>query len=89
MSVTSGWAWGDATPEEYSEQARLCKSTDHAEGFRTFQEKREPKLTGEWACQDRRNPAVNFRSASCWPQRSRPVYLRPWQMRSSGRRPGQ
>jgi hypothetical protein len=26
MSVTSGWAWGDATPEEYSEQARIARA---------------------------------------------------------------
>jgi enoyl-CoA hydratase/carnithine racemase len=36
----------DAMDEENSEQARLCKSDDYAEGFRAFQEKREPKFTG-------------------------------------------
>ncbi|MET3165332.1 UNVERIFIED_ORG: enoyl-CoA hydratase/carnithine racemase [Arthrobacter sp. UYEF10] len=36
----------DAMAEENAEQARLCKSADYAEGFRAFQEKREPKFTG-------------------------------------------
>jgi len=35
-----------AMHEENEEQARLCKSDDYAEGFRAFQEKREPKFTG-------------------------------------------
>ncbi len=32
--------------EENAEQARLCTTDDYAEGFRAFQEKREPKFTG-------------------------------------------
>lgn len=36
----------DAMTEENAEQARLCKTDDYAEGFRAFQEKREPKFTG-------------------------------------------
>ena len=36
----------DAMAEENAEQARLCKTDDYAEGFRAFQEKREPKFTG-------------------------------------------
>ncbi len=32
--------------EENAEQARLCSTDDYAEGFRAFQEKREPKFTG-------------------------------------------
>jgi hypothetical protein len=32
--------------EENAEQARLCKSVDYAEGFRAFQEKREPQFKG-------------------------------------------
>ncbi|MBE4717487.1 enoyl-CoA hydratase/isomerase family protein [Pseudarthrobacter sp. AB1] len=36
----------EAMAEENAEQARLCKSADYAEGFRAFQEKREPKFTG-------------------------------------------
>jgi 2-(1,2-epoxy-1,2-dihydrophenyl)acetyl-CoA isomerase len=36
----------DAMAEENAEQARLCKSADYAEGFRAFQEKREPKFKG-------------------------------------------
>jgi hypothetical protein len=67
MSVTSGWACGDAMTEEYSEQARLRKSTDYAEFFRASQEKREPKFTRDGDCQNRRNPGVNFRSGNCWP----------------------
>ena len=35
-----------AMQEENDEQARLCKTEDYAEGFRAFQEKREPKFTG-------------------------------------------
>ncbi|WP_457946060.1 enoyl-CoA hydratase/isomerase family protein [Pseudarthrobacter sp. alpha12b] len=34
-----------AMQEENEEQARLCKTDDYAEGFRAFQEKREPKFT--------------------------------------------
>jgi 2-(1,2-epoxy-1,2-dihydrophenyl)acetyl-CoA isomerase len=36
----------EAMEEENAEQARLCKSDDYAEGFRAFQEKREPKFQG-------------------------------------------
>lgn len=36
-----------AMQEENEEQARLCKTEDYAEGFRAFQEKREPKFTGK------------------------------------------
>jgi 2-(1,2-epoxy-1,2-dihydrophenyl)acetyl-CoA isomerase len=36
----------DAMAEENAEQARLCKTDDYAEGFRAFQEKREPKFKG-------------------------------------------
>ncbi|WP_458781209.1 enoyl-CoA hydratase/isomerase family protein [Arthrobacter sp. D3-16] len=36
----------EAMQEENAEQARLCKTDDYAEGFRAFQEKREPKFTG-------------------------------------------
>ena len=36
----------DAMEEENSEQARLCKTQDYAEGFRAFQEKREPRFRG-------------------------------------------
>lgn len=36
----------DAMEEENSEQARLCKTDDYAEGFRAFQEKRNPEFTG-------------------------------------------
>ena len=32
--------------EENTEQARLCKTDDYAEGFRAFQEKREPQFRG-------------------------------------------
>lgn len=32
--------------EENTEQARLCKTVDYAEGFRAFQEKRSPIFTG-------------------------------------------
>jgi enoyl-CoA hydratase/carnithine racemase len=32
--------------EENTEQARLCKTDDYAEGFRAFQEKREPRFGG-------------------------------------------
>jgi 2-(1,2-epoxy-1,2-dihydrophenyl)acetyl-CoA isomerase len=35
-----------AMQEENAEQARLCKTDDYAEGFRAFQEKREPRFTG-------------------------------------------
>jgi 2-(1,2-epoxy-1,2-dihydrophenyl)acetyl-CoA isomerase len=37
----------DAMAEENEEQARLCKTEDYAEGFRAFQEKRTPALSGE------------------------------------------
>jgi 2-(1,2-epoxy-1,2-dihydrophenyl)acetyl-CoA isomerase len=36
----------DAMEEENAEQARLCKTDDYAEGFRAFQEKRNPEFTG-------------------------------------------
>lgn len=36
----------EAIQEENAEQARLCTTDDYAEGFRAFQEKREPKFTG-------------------------------------------
>ncbi|WP_461172300.1 enoyl-CoA hydratase/isomerase family protein [Arthrobacter sp. Z1-9] len=36
----------EAMTEENEEQARLCKTDDYAEGFRAFQEKREPQFTG-------------------------------------------
>ena len=36
----------DAMEEENAEQARLCKTADYAEGFRAFQEKRNPEFTG-------------------------------------------
>ena len=36
----------DAMQEENAEQARLCKTDDYAEGFRAFQEKREPQFRG-------------------------------------------
>ncbi|MDR7160102.1 enoyl-CoA hydratase/isomerase family protein [Arthrobacter sp. BE255] len=36
----------DAMAEENAEQARLCKTDDYAEGFRAFQEKRNPEFTG-------------------------------------------
>ena len=36
----------EAMQEENEEQAGLCKTDDYAEGFRAFQEKREPKFTG-------------------------------------------
>ncbi|MET3165133.1 UNVERIFIED_ORG: enoyl-CoA hydratase/carnithine racemase [Arthrobacter sp. UYEF10] len=36
----------DAMAEENSEQAGLCKTDDYAEGFRAFQEKREPVFGG-------------------------------------------
>ncbi|MEJ1194023.1 enoyl-CoA hydratase/isomerase family protein [Pseudarthrobacter sp. CCNWLW207] len=36
----------DAMKEENAEQARLCKTDDYAEGFRAFQEKRNPEFTG-------------------------------------------
>ena len=36
----------DAMAEENAEQARLCKTDDYAEGFRAFQEKREPVFEG-------------------------------------------
>lgn len=36
----------EAMQEENAEQARLCTTDDYAEGFRAFQEKREPKFTG-------------------------------------------
>jgi enoyl-CoA hydratase/carnithine racemase len=36
----------EAMQEENAEQARLCKTADYAEGFRAFQEKREPQFTG-------------------------------------------
>ena len=36
----------DAMEEENSEQARLCKTDDYAEGFRAFQEKRTPVFNG-------------------------------------------
>ncbi|RDV09370.1 enoyl-CoA hydratase/isomerase family protein [Arthrobacter sp. RT-1] len=35
----------EAMQEENTEQARLCKTDDYAEGFRAFQEKREPKFS--------------------------------------------
>ncbi|MET3175492.1 UNVERIFIED_ORG: enoyl-CoA hydratase/carnithine racemase [Arthrobacter sp. UYCu721] len=36
----------DAMAEENAEQARLCGTADYAEGFKAFQEKREPKFSG-------------------------------------------
>jgi len=36
----------EAMAEENTEQARLCKTDDYAEGFRAFQEKREPQFRG-------------------------------------------
>ncbi|WP_163167331.1 enoyl-CoA hydratase/isomerase family protein [Arthrobacter sp. Alg241-R88] len=36
----------EAMAEENAEQARLCKTDDYAEGFRAFQEKREPQFRG-------------------------------------------
>jgi 2-(1,2-epoxy-1,2-dihydrophenyl)acetyl-CoA isomerase len=36
----------EAMAEENTEQARLCKTDDYAEGFRAFQEKREPQFGG-------------------------------------------
>ncbi|MET3707849.1 enoyl-CoA hydratase/carnithine racemase [Arthrobacter sp. UYEF6] len=36
----------DAMAEENTEQARLCKTADYAEGFRAFQEKRTPAFKG-------------------------------------------
>jgi 2-(1,2-epoxy-1,2-dihydrophenyl)acetyl-CoA isomerase len=36
----------DSMAEENAEQARLCKSSDYAEGFRAFQEKRTPVFNG-------------------------------------------
>lgn len=36
----------DAMAEETTEQARLCKSADYAEGFLAFQEKRAPVFKG-------------------------------------------
>ncbi|MET3204575.1 UNVERIFIED_ORG: enoyl-CoA hydratase/carnithine racemase [Arthrobacter sp. UYEF13] len=36
----------NAMAEENTEQARLCKSADYAEGFRAFQEKRTPAFKG-------------------------------------------
>ncbi|MEV7572187.1 enoyl-CoA hydratase/isomerase family protein [Pseudarthrobacter sp. NPDC089323] len=39
----------EAMQEENSEQARLCKTEDYAEGFRAFQEKREPRFVGSQA----------------------------------------
>ncbi|MGY4543797.1 2-(1,2-epoxy-1,2-dihydrophenyl)acetyl-CoA isomerase [Arthrobacter sp. UYNi723] len=36
----------DAMAEENAEQARLCKTEDYSEGFRAFQEKREPRFGG-------------------------------------------
>lgn len=36
----------DAMAEENAEQARLCKTADYAEGFKAFQEKRNPEFTG-------------------------------------------
>jgi enoyl-CoA hydratase/carnithine racemase len=36
----------ESMKEENAEQARLCKTDDYAEGFRAFQEKREPRFTG-------------------------------------------
>ncbi|MCO4254736.1 enoyl-CoA hydratase/isomerase family protein [Pseudarthrobacter cellobiosi] len=37
------WA---AMREENAEQARLCRTEDYSEGFRAFQEKRNPEFTG-------------------------------------------
>jgi 2-(1,2-epoxy-1,2-dihydrophenyl)acetyl-CoA isomerase len=37
----------DAMAEENAEQARLCMTVDYTEGFRAFQQKREPKFTGD------------------------------------------
>jgi len=34
----------DSMAEENTEQARLCKTEDYAEGFRAFQERREPQF---------------------------------------------
>jgi enoyl-CoA hydratase/carnithine racemase len=36
----------ESMAEENTEQARLCKTDDYAEGFRAFQEKRAPVFKG-------------------------------------------